>query len=283
MHYHDEIFAILASKLNNDIARTIMKSFKTPMQCLFETAYDLKESTIIPLEKDNYFTTFRDARYYYYMDIGKHLNEILRLLQISYFSYFQMYGNMKLEIFLHYQFLLTKIVMENKFNPNTTLFVIKNNKIFLKKGEYTAMRMAEIVDLTGKVAIYSGRSTPCILEKGDTACSFLTHCFEGWAIYAIEDVSITFDSYIMNNEKFAFNLINKSCNVTNFCYTKDKYYKVYDKYKYISQDDIKKYNLPKDFVSLNHINGLVNFDIIDKDLYNSFLWQDTKHIPFSKY
>jgi hypothetical protein len=273
MHYLDEVFTIVASKLNNDIASIIMKMFKSPMQCIFEKAYDLDDSIVIPLEKDNHFKSFNDAVRHYNLRINyDRLEKILLFLRQSHFSNFTLFEYEKMQAYLHYQNFLLKCVIENTFNPKTTLFVIRNNKIFLKKGEITTMRMSEIVDLTGKVAIYALGSPVCILEKGDIACSFLSNSYGGWGIYAIEDTIITFDSYIMNDVNIRSSLYNKGCNVTNFCYKKEDGCTMYDKYKYIPHNVMEKYNLPKDYLDINrHITNTK----ISEYFYKFFLWPDT--------
>jgi hypothetical protein len=238
MHYHDEVFSIVASKLNNDIAGIIMKMFKTPMQCIFEKVYNLTDSVVIPLEKDNYFKSWKDASANYSSDLREAADNFDRETFFKLVALEQSY--LKKPGHLHYQ----RFIKNLDFDPKNTLFVIKNNKIFLKKGERAHIFLMEIVEFTGKVVIYTSMSPVCFLEKGDILCP----AYFGYGcstLYAIEDVEITFDYYVMPLDfRTRLGDIEYPCYISNFEFNINCREK-YNEYKHLSDDDIKKYNIER--------------------------------------
>jgi hypothetical protein len=243
MHYRDEVFSIVASKLNNDIATIIMKMFKSPIQCIFEEAFGLEHSTVIPLEKDEIFTSLKDANVHFWKTL-KEIDDCENMLNMMYFSSFSTlkFLGPSNSNYLHYQNFLNKIPIKNNNDLKNVLFVIRNNKIFLKKGETTKMFMSEIVDFTAKVVMYNPGDPVSVLEKGDVPCSYLLDWCNYRTIYALEDTTITFDCYITDS-KIRTMICEKKLlyNKFSFVHNDEKW----KKRKYLSDDDIKKYNLQK--------------------------------------
>jgi hypothetical protein len=189
MNYVDEIRSVISSKLNNDIAGLIMKKVKTPFQAFFEEVCEIN-STLIELVKDSEKFNSREEALEKFHDTNNNIVVAFMTMSCRY-SFF----------YLYYIDFLKKNILDKNIDCTKELFVIKNNKIFLRKGEMMFIYQVEIVNFTSPVAVYtSGRGYWFLLEKGDVLLGLLS--FEANYIVALDDATITFDYYIFPRNNY---------------------------------------------------------------------------------
>lgn len=231
MDCYDLIKTILAKKLNNDIAEVIMKRYyQTTMEMVFEKVCEIDNvhafEITTDIKKDEEFTG--GEMFFSTTDFA----DIL--------PYYRSY-------------LKNNLMIDNYKKFDQSLFVIKKNKILLKKGEMICLHMAEITKIIGTAVITtSNKYYNKKLEVGDILLTkFL--CYDDLCIYAVVDTYIYFDYYIASTE-FEYKF-NKLASIINGIRLGDIIYHpthviIYNK-KNLNKQQLHKWNVPENLWETN--------------------------------